>query len=198
MFPSVDEKSCKDDWINMHRKASYEIIQELGLKPVVDEARVVRYRYDVRKLKQLVDAVPLRSQAPELVQVNYDNDYLRAYGLSVIEIVKDALCNRIQAFRFASGIDRLLVNQQDFEKWLELKFLEKCDRPIEQLDLHRMTGIHWMRLKSFIHAGCLRTVKSSSPNTIMYDGQSVYDFVKANIDYILQRNEVPLPEAGIN
>lgn len=198
MFPLIDEKSCKDDWINMNRKASYEIIQELGLKPVVDEVRVVRYRYDVRHLKQLVDTVPIRTPSRELMQVNHDNEYLKAYGLTIIDMVKDALLGKIKAFRYAAGIDRLLVNQQDFERWLELKFIEKCNKPVEQLDLHRMTGIHWMRLRSFIHAGCLRTVKSSSTNTIMYDGQSVYFFVKANIDYILKRNEVPLPEAGFN
>lgn len=187
--PDIDDKACMERWINFHRKASYELIELLGIEPVFPDAHVVRYRYDVRQLRALVDPIEYVQDEAALTCVTALCPRLATYGGDVIQLVKDSAKGLITVYRKpGSGINPLYVDDAEYSDWLELRLKIKCQTPIDQLEVCRMTGLHWRVLLKHANDGVLITTRGERAQRIYFEGQSVYRFIMANVDSFAYRN----------
>ncbi|KEA61842.1 hypothetical protein ADIMK_3989 [Marinobacterium lacunae] len=193
LHPAMDNKENKSKWIDLNRKAIFEIIEELGIEPVYRDARVVRYRYDANDLVSLVEAIPLVSSASDaLLRVEPTDRRLSAHGTDLMGLVHDISNGRVTAYRLnGHGLNPILIEESLFNTWLAQKLRERCSSPVEQVELCRMTGLHWKTFPRLINTGQLQAVRAEVGNGTYFDGDSVFELMNENLAAILSNDELP-------
>lgn len=194
LHPAMDNKENKSKWIDLNRKAIFEIIEELGIEPVYRDARVVRYRYDANDLVSLVEAIPLAPIASDmLLRVEPTDRRLSAHGTDLMGLVRDISNGQVTAYRLnGHGLNPILIDDSVFNTWLAQKLVERCSTPVEQVELCRMTGLHWKTFPRLINSDQLQAVRAEVGNGTYFDGASVYELMNENLAAILSNEELPV------
>lgn len=194
LHPALNDKQNKSKWIDLNRKAVFEIIEELGIEPVYRDARVVRYRYDANDLVALVEAMPLAPSASDkFLRIELTDRRLSAHGTDLMGLVRDISNGKVTAYRLnGCGLNPILIEESAFKTWLTQKLVERCSEPVEQLTLCRMSGLHWKTLSRLLNTGQLKAVRAEVGNRIYFDGDSVLKLMNENLSAILSNDELPV------
>jgi hypothetical protein len=182
-----DSSSFRDieKWHTLHRKASYELIELLGIQPVYQDARVARFRYDVRQINELVKPLSVADKVSDLTVVSGLCPRLATYGGDIFQLIKSAEKGLLKVYRKPhGGINPLYVHEDEYTEWLHDTLKQKCKTPIDKIEFRRMTGIHWKALQRLINQGALKTVKGPDIKNIYFDGDSVYSYISENLHEI--------------